>query len=97
MTDTHIEKSVLCTISEGYSFVAITSISHLLLSLPPRFTGGTFKNLTMIYLVIVPNNVAPEQVASLFDVERVGGKIIESRGTLIEYLGNPNPQPNPHG
>jgi hypothetical protein len=55
------------------------------------------KNLTLFYVAVVPNNVASEQIGSLYDVERVGGKIIEGRGTFVEYQGNPNPKAGPHG
>jgi hypothetical protein len=95
MTDTRIEKSSLYTITEGYTTLGITSVAHLRITAPSGFTGGITRNFTLLYVAIIPNNVAPEEIASLYDVNRVGGRIMEGRGLNVEYSYGPHP--SPHG
>jgi hypothetical protein len=84
MTDTAIDKSALYTITGSLTVLAIASPSHLRV-VPPPGSSETFKINTSFSLVVIPNNVSPEQVRSLSDVTRVGGKIIESRGRDVEF------------
>jgi hypothetical protein len=86
MTDMHIEKSVLYTITGGPMVVALTLSS-------PSHLGATWQNiipdkaqlLTNFTLVLVPSDLSPDQIRSLSDVLRLGGKIIGTGAENVVY------------
>jgi len=86
MTDTDIEKSVLYTITGDPMIVALTlsSPSHLRGSMP---NAGIDKSelSTSFILVVVPGDLSPEQIRSLSDVDRLGGKIIGGGAANVVY------------
>jgi hypothetical protein len=88
MTDVNIEKSGLYTITGDPTVVALPlpSPSHLLSPVQPnKKPGDSFSALVAFYLVIIPNDLSAEQVRSLSDVEKLGGKIITTRSTTAEF------------
>jgi hypothetical protein len=92
MTDDAIEKSAMFTITGDTTTLAISSPApgHLRIVIPPNYKVGDDINALIDYnLVVIPNNAPIEQIKSLSDVERLGGKIITThRGECtISYEG----------
>jgi hypothetical protein len=80
MTDQMIERSGLYTIT-GLSTPIAHQTSNIL-----RFNALQPNNIKL-YLTLIPNNSSIDGIKSLGDVERVGGKILTSRGQVI--MGGP--------
>lgn len=88
MTDTGIEKSTTYTITGDPITMAVQlpTSGHLRVSPPPDSKiGDIFEVLMDFNLVLLPKNSSPEQIRSLSDVERLGGKIIWTSETNVEY------------
>jgi hypothetical protein len=94
MTDTAMEKSALYTITGGWTQLAITSIRQLRFRVSQGATG-TISPTVHFLLVIIPNDIAPEQIRTLSDVARVGGKIMDARDMNPEFQTTPTPTPAP--
>jgi hypothetical protein len=86
ITDTLIEKSAPYTITGGLVVVAFNSQSVL------RF-APLQPNGIQLFLLLIPKNSSPDSVKSLGDVERIGGKILTSRGQTV--IGGPPEQAKP--
>ena len=90
MTDVHIDKSTSFSITGGKTNIAIPfdfGTTHLLVSRPPNTRpGDKYKVPLALSLVILPKDLSAEQLRSLSDVPRLGGKIIQTSSTnlLIE-------------
>lgn len=82
MTDTVIEKSIAYTIRPGALTLAVPS-QHIL-----RFVLGV-ETPVEYDLVMVPASIGPDDIKSLGDVVRLGGKLLTSRGTAV--TGAPPP------
>lgn len=89
MADTAIEKSPMFTITGDRTIIAVPlPPRHNLQVTPPpnsNKVGDVFDVLVNYYLVVVPNNTPAEQIKTLSDVERVGGKILTTEGTYIPF------------
>jgi hypothetical protein len=84
MTDTNIEKSAAFTITGDSTVVALRLSSPMHLNVRGPSTakaGDTITILVSFNLVIVPQSVSGDQIRSLSDVERLGGKIITTRAS----------------
>jgi hypothetical protein len=89
MTDNYIEKSAMFTITGERITLAIKlpTGGHLRASFPPNTkVGDTINVPTDFNLVIFPNNLSEEQIRSLSDVERLGGKIITTYSTSLHFI-----------
>jgi hypothetical protein len=88
MADTAIDKSALFTITGEAMTIAIglPTPSHLRITPPPNSKGGElFDVLVDFTLVIIPKDLSPEQIISLSDVERFGGKIVGNAATNVKF------------
>ena len=89
MTDVGIEKSDLFTFTGGIVNIAVPaelSNTHLRLGNPPNSKPGDQYRRTLEFnVVIVPKDLSAEQIRSLSDVQRLGGKIIKtsSQGVVL--------------
>ena len=85
MTDVHIDKSSPFSITGGITNVAIPidfGTTHLLISQPPNMRpGDKYRVPVALNLVIIPKDLSAEQLRSLSDVQRLGGKIIQTPST----------------
>ena len=96
MTDTAIERSSLFTITgEPINLaLAFPTPHHLRVTPPPNVqlnSGGFLDVLLAFTLAIIPNNFSPEQIRSLSDVENVGGKILVTHATNVQFTaGSPS-------
>jgi hypothetical protein len=85
MTDVHIDKSSPFSITGGITNVAIPfdfGTTHLLISQPPNIRpGDKYRVPVALNLVIIPKDLSAEQLRSLSDVQRLGGKIIQTPST----------------
>jgi len=90
MTDVHIEKSSLFSITGGITNIAIPfdfGTTHLRISQPPNMRpGDKYRVPVALSLVIIPKDLSSEQLRSLSDVQRLGGKIIQTPST--DLIGN---------
>jgi hypothetical protein len=86
-TDPAIEKSVLYTITGDAVLLAISAPASHLHPVPPANSkaGDTLSVPLDTYLVLIPTNLLPEQIRSLSDVERLGGKIVVVRSSSLNY------------
>jgi hypothetical protein len=86
-TDPAIEKSVLYTITRDTVLLAIPAPGLHLHPVPPANSkaGDTFSVLLDTYLVLIPTNLLAEQIKSLSDVEKLGGKIVTVRASSLDY------------
>jgi hypothetical protein len=86
-TDPAIEKSALYTITGDTVLLAIPAPAFHLHPVPPANSkaGDTFSVLLDTYLVLIPTNLLPEQIKSLSDVEKLGGKIVTVRASSLNY------------
>ena len=96
MTDTSIAKSTTYTITGDLVTLAVpmSSAPHNLRVFPPPNSkaGDTFSVQVNFNLVLIPNNLLPEQITSLADVERLGGKIVapvHSKGVTFTLSQQP--------
>jgi hypothetical protein len=85
MTDTAIEKSEMFIITGEPTYISVPLLpKHKFRVVPPpniNVKAGDVVSVMMNFnLVVVPNNSSAEQIRSLSDVERVGGKILSTRG-----------------
>jgi hypothetical protein len=80
MTDTVIEKSGLYTITGNTISIGFNSINVL------RF-AVLQPNTVQLFLLLIPKNSSPDNVKSLGDVEKIGGKILTVRAQVI--IGGP--------
>ena len=89
MTDTHIEKSDFFTIHGEPIDIIISMaspIQHLLISPPPNAKPGDQVQVRVDFdLALVPKDLASEQIKSLSDLERLGGKIIGVTATNVSF------------
>jgi hypothetical protein len=87
MTDTAIEKSSLFTITGDRTTIAVVaSTTHLRVVPPPsNKVGDVFDRVCDFGLVILPNNLSVDQIRSLSDVETLGGKIIATYATNVQF------------
>jgi hypothetical protein len=87
MTDTAIEKSSLFTITGDRTTIAVVaSTTHLRVVPPPNNkVGDVFDRVCDFSLVILPNNLSVDQIRSLSDVETLGGKIIATYATNVQF------------
>ena len=88
MSDTAIEKSAMFTITGDPTNIAapLPSPRNLRVVPPPNSKiGDLFDVLMNFNLVVVPNNSSSEQIRSLSDVERVGGKILTTTATNVQF------------
>lgn len=88
VTDTAIAKSIPYTITGAITPLTILmseKIEHLRV-IPPPGTKGEFYVTVGFYLVIIPNNLSPEQIRSLSDVKNLGGKIIGASAAGIPFM-----------
>jgi hypothetical protein len=89
-TDTSIEKSGAFTITGGPVNLAIASVgrpTHLRVDFPPNVKVGDRVSAHANWnLVLIPNSFAPEQIASLQDVEGLGGKIVATVSTNANFI-----------
>jgi hypothetical protein len=87
MTDVSIDKSSSFSITGGIVNIAIPfqfGTTHLRISQPPNIKpGDEYRVLVGFYLVIIPKDLSAEQLRSLSDVQRLGGKIIASPSTEL--------------
>jgi hypothetical protein len=90
MTDTSIEKSTTYTITGDVINVAasLPTPHHLrVIATQPNVKVGDEVRLMMDFnLVIIPNNILPEQITSLSDVGRLGGKIVATHGRDVGFI-----------
>lgn len=87
MTDTNIEKSALFTITEQPTTVALRSTPHLRIRVPSNSKTGDIVTVLVSYnLVLIPDSLSAEQIRSLSDVEKLGGKIITTRMSNAEFI-----------
>jgi hypothetical protein len=90
MTDTAIEKSG-----------AYTIVPHKLIMsaiLQPKYklrVSKTQSNAIQYYCVLIPSRLSPELIASLSDIERLGGKIVDQRGQIVPPMEIRANQDNP--
>jgi hypothetical protein len=89
MTDAAIEKSSLYIITGSITHLPIAAPAMKQLRVIPPITNGEFNVLMDFNLVIVPNDTSAEQIRSLSDVERVGGKIILTHATNVGFIAVP--------
>jgi hypothetical protein len=86
MTDAGIEKSELFTITGGMINIAIPvqlPSTRLRLANPPDTKlGDQYKRTVDFNVVIIPNDLSGEQIRSLSDVQRFGGKIVRTPSTV---------------
>jgi hypothetical protein len=87
MTDTHIEKTALFSITGNVTTMSVVpSIGHLRVVPPPDAkVGDIFDRLVGFSLVLLPNNLSAEQVESLLDVQKLGGQIIATYSTNVQF------------
>lgn len=85
MTDVAIEKSALFSITGGRTNIAIPfefGTTHLRISRPPNIRPGDQYRVPVEFnLVIIPKDFSTEQLRSLSDVQKLGGKIIATPST----------------
>jgi hypothetical protein len=95
MTDTSIDKSTTFTITGDLVNLAvpIPATLHHLRVLPPSNSkvGDTFSEMVDFNLVLIPNNLLPEQITSLADVERLGGKIVATHSKSVIFAVSQQP------
>lgn len=95
MTDTDIERGAVYTITGNPITMAVKlpTANHLRVTSPPNSKpGDSFEVMMDFMLVIIPNDLSPEQIRSLADVERLGGKIITTSATNVTYIVTPRPE-----
>jgi hypothetical protein len=88
MTDACIEKSAMFTITGGVTTIAIKPQTppNLRLPLSPDVKiGDEISVLTNFNLVILPSSLSADQIRSLSDVERLGGKTIIAYSTNLHF------------
>ena len=89
-TDTAIDKSALFTITDSENLdvaVRLPTPPHLRLVRPPNSkSGDVFDLLVNFNLVIIPSDLLPEQIRSLSDVQRLGGKLITTYSTNVQFM-----------
>jgi len=87
MTDTHIEKTSLFSITGNVTTMSVVpSIGHLRVVPPPNAkVGDIFDRLVGFSLVLLPNNLSAEQVESLSDVQKLGGQIIATYSANVQF------------
>jgi hypothetical protein len=89
MTDDAVEKSAMFTITGDTTTLAIPSYpapGHLRIIIPPNYKVGDDVNILVDFnLVVIPNNSPIEQIKSLSDVERLGGKIITTHAANVQF------------
>jgi len=89
MTDPLIAKSISYTITPGPIALSI---------LAPKLRANVGQmNMVEFDLVVLPNQFSPDQISTLADVQRLGGKILETRGksdVLVHPPETPQPAPN---
>jgi hypothetical protein len=87
MTDVGIEKSELFTITGGIINIGIPvqlPNTRLRLTNPPNSKpGDQYKRTVDFNVVIIPNDLSGDQIRSLPDVQRLGGKIIRTPSTVL--------------
>jgi hypothetical protein len=87
MTDTIIEKSGLYSITGGS--ITLAHPTAKILKFAPLAA-----NQIQMFLLLIPNTVLAENIKSLSDVERLGGKILNGVGQVV--IGGPaDPQDPP--
>ena len=88
-TDTAIDKSALFTITDNANLdlaVRLPTPPHLRLVPPPNIkSGDVFDLLVNFNLVIIPSDLSPEQIRSLSDVQKFGGKLITTYSTNLQF------------
>ena len=88
ITDTFIEKSTEFTITEYPIVLALTlpKLPHLRFDIPVNIKSGEIIYPTLDFnLVIIPNNLSAEQIRSLSDVERLGGKLLATGFDTLQF------------
>ena len=88
MTDTCIEKSAMFTITGEVTTIAIKlqTPPNLRLPLSPDTKiGDEISVMTNFHLVILPGSFSADQIRSLSDVERLGGKTIMGYSTGLHF------------
>jgi hypothetical protein len=90
ITDTAIDKSTAFTITGDAVNVAalLTSPTHLR---PPNNNPSQISVMVEFNLVLIPNDLRPEQITSLADVQRLGGKIVATRSRDVSVILEPLP------
>jgi hypothetical protein len=96
MTDTHIVKSTVYTITGGImTLAANVSVSdHLRVLVPPtKQPGDTFDVFVNYYTALIPSGISQEQIRTLSDVEPLGGRIISASATTVSFkVGHRTPE-----
>jgi hypothetical protein len=96
MTDTNIEKSALFTITDAETLdlaVRLPTPPHLRVAPPLNSNiGDAFDLLVNFTLVLIPTDLSPEQIRSLFDVQRLGGKIITTYSANVGFTVTEKPK-----
>jgi hypothetical protein len=89
-TDTSIDRSGAFTITGDPVNLAIAEgaqPTHLRVDTPPNAKVGDLVSVRANWnLVLIPNDFSPEQIASLQDVERLGGKIVATVSTNANFI-----------
>jgi hypothetical protein len=87
MTDTYIEKTALFSITGNVTTMSVVpSMAHIRVAPPPNAkVGDVFDRLVNFNLVILPNTLSADQVKTLSDVQKLGGEIIATYATNIEF------------
>jgi hypothetical protein len=87
ITDAGIEKSETFTITGGIINIGIPvqlANTPLRLGNPPNSKpGDQYKRTVDFNVVIIPNGFSGEQIRSLSDVQKLGGKIIRTPSTVV--------------
>jgi hypothetical protein len=95
MTDTFIDKSSEFTITGDPIVLAMNlraPFPLLRLKIPDNIKSGDVFNATTDFnLVIIPKDLSAEQIRSLSDVERLGGKLVATRFSTVQFTVTTKP------